>query len=316
MLPSRFTHNIQLSRFSVLIWLALLVPLVAYGVPTLRRNSRTNINNRPLFQGITYRRRVKTQPLPQIVHILEIDLTAPGLTPLATGGFDGGTPNANELNTRETIALRTAQFLKANDLQVAINGNYFYPFQETTPWNYGPKSGQPASLVGVAISEGELVSSAEKGWPALCFLPQQAVIQKDGSCPEETTQALGGDALLLESGEPVDVLAVVLAGNQLDKAYPMNIAALDESGTRLWLILSDGKQPLYSEGTRLTDIYALLQDLGATTALRLDGGGSTTLVIESEGRPRILNAVIHAKIPGFERPVGNHLGFYATPLSP
>jgi hypothetical protein len=47
------------------------------------------------------------------------------------------------------------------------------------------------------------------------------------------------------------------------------------------------------------------------TAINLDGGGSSTLVIENvQGRPQILNAPIHASIPGVERPVGNHLGVW------
>ena len=101
------------------------------------------------------------------------------------------------------------------------------------------------------------------------------------------------------------------------RSQPLDyIAALDLSGARLWLILSDGKQPLYREGVMLQEAVNLVQALGAVTAVRLDGGGSTTLAIATDTGPHILNAVIHAKVPGQERPVANHLGFFADPLQP
>jgi hypothetical protein len=53
--------------------------------------------------------------------------------------------------------------------------------------------------------------------------------------------------------------------------------------------------------------------LGADTALNLDGGGSTTLVMAGESGPQLLNAPIHTRIHMRERPVGNHLGVYALP---
>ncbi|MBD2020680.1 phosphodiester glycosidase family protein, partial [Leptolyngbya sp. FACHB-36] len=53
--------------------------------------------------------------------------------------------------------------------------------------------------------------------------------------------------------------------------------------------------------------------LGADKAVNLDGGGSTTIVVSSPTGPYALNAPIHTKIPLRERPVANHLGFYAAP---
>jgi len=45
--------------------------------------------------------------------------------------------------------------------------------------------------------------------------------------------------------------------------------------------------------------------------MSLDGGGSSTVVIEGkDGKPEILNSPIDIYIPGRERPVGNHLGIY------
>jgi len=45
--------------------------------------------------------------------------------------------------------------------------------------------------------------------------------------------------------------------------------------------------------------------------MSLDGGGSSTMVIEDEnGQPRVLNSPIDQYVPGRERPVANHIGIF------
>lgn len=99
-----------------------------------------------------------------------------------------------------------------------------------------------------------------------------------------------------------------------DKPYARSIAALDPTGTTLWLIVVDGKQPDYSEGATLADIEQLIKQIGADIALNLDGGGSTTLVTSTRSGAKLLNAPIHGKWPMNERPVATHLGIYASPI--
>lgn len=50
----------------------------------------TTIVDQPLFQGIVYNRQVINNPRPQILQIIEIDLTAPGLRLfVTTPGYQG-----------------------------------------------------------------------------------------------------------------------------------------------------------------------------------------------------------------------------------
>ena len=59
------------------------------------------------------------------------------------------------------------------------------------------------------------------------------------------------------------------------------------------------------------ELAELLKDLGAHFAMALDGGGSSTMVIEGgNGKSVILNSPIDNYIPGRERPVANHFGIY------
>lgn len=296
------------------LWLGLLMPLILYGFAIFNRPSRVAIAHQPLFRGIAYSRRIATQPRPQVSHIAEIDLTAPGLAPFVTPGYD---PQAivdpSDVARRETIAQRTSEVISAKGLQLAINANYFFPFREVTLWNYQPRSGQRASLAGLAIANGNLVSATDPERAAICFLNQQAIIRDDGDCPQDTQQAVAGNWMLLKQGQPTEVVQQQITDGD-KKPYAYTIAALDTTGTRLWLVLVDGKQPLYSEGMTLAEVTRFVQDLGADTALQLDGGGSTTMAISSATGPQVLNAPIHAKIPSQERPVANHLGFFAQLL--
>ncbi|MGD1865322.1 MAG: phosphodiester glycosidase family protein [Phormidesmis sp.] len=299
-----------------LLYLGLLLPLAWYGHRLLQRPSFSSAEPQLIYQGITYSRHVETAPRPQVIHILEIDLTAPGLKPFSTPSYEETQTRKPQTENRRTQAQRTSDFLQTHQLQLAVNANFFYPFKEIAPWNYGPRSGTPTSLVGVAISNSEIISQPHPRYSALCLWDGRAEIVWEQPCPTGTEQGVSGQPLWLKEGSPPEAMAFVADKLKSKRAYPLTIAALNAEGTRLWLLLSDGKQPLYSEGTTIKEASERLKALGAVTAVQLDGGGSTTLAIEVEGRPQVINAVIHAKVPGLERPVANHLGFYAQPLAP
>ena len=62
----------------------------------------------------------------------------------------------------------------------------------------------------------------------------------------------------------------------------------------------------------MPELAEIVIEHGGYTALNLDGGGSTDLVMaDQSGKPIVFNAPIHNHIPYRERPVGNHLGIYA-----
>jgi exopolysaccharide biosynthesis protein len=101
--------------------------------------------------------------------------------------------------------------------------------------------------------------------------------------------------------------------SRADDLHPRTAAAVDETGTKLWLVVVDGRQPGYSEGVTLAELAELMVALGAETGLNLDGGGSTTLVMAGPFGPKTLNAPIHTRLPMRQRPIANHLGVYALP---
>lgn len=283
----------------------LALPLVAFGSFVFQRPPQTLLEE-PLFQGIHYRREFRTHPRPLMLHIVTVDLTAPGLKVLVTPG----TPSTN--NEREIQARTPSEFLTAFKLQLAVNASFFHPFAENTPWNYYPRSGEPVGAVGQAIANGVMYSDPLPGWSVFCVsAQQQARILAGDTCPPGTMQAVAGSSLLVRDGKSI---AIQPGAADSDGVYSRTVVAVDRSGYKLWLLVVDDKQWLYSEGVSLPELAEIAIGLGADAALNLDGGGSTTLVQATPTGYKLLNSPVHTKIPMRERPVANHLGFYAFPL--
>lgn len=278
----------------------LALPLVFYGNLLLHRPPRTNLQ-KTLFPGITYERQALDHPRPLMVHIVTVDLNTSGINVRVTPG--NLTPD-----NREITAQTTTEFLSEFNLQLAVNANFFFPFRENTPWDYYPRSGDRANAVGLAISDGVTYSSPEKNWSALCFSPQPtAQIRANGICPPETAHAAAGSAVLVAQGQPVK-LARNTPNN--DGLYSRTAVGIDTTGKKLWIVAIDDKQSFYSEGVTLQELTDLFLKLGVDSAINLDGGGSTTLVIADTNQEAIvLNSPIHTKLPLRERPVANHIGF-------
>ena len=278
----------------------LLLPLILYGWGCFSRPSQTDLEEK-LFKGIVYKRKFGLTARPVIAHIINIDLSVPGVKVLVTP------PQAIEKNN--TRAQTTSQFLQKFKLQLAVNANYFHPFRENTPWDYYPHNGDITYSIGQAISNGKRYSKADANWGVLCISPNnRAQILDTGNCPNNTLQGVAGRGVFIKNGKPLK------SDSEPDKPYPRVAVATNKQGNILWLIAIDGKQPLYSEGATIAELTRIVQGLGAYTALNLDGGGSTTLVMSKNNQPKLLNAPIHTKLPMRERPVANQLGFYADGL--
>ena len=255
---------------------------------------------RELFQGIRYTRDARRAPRPLMIHVMRIDLDAPGLRFLVTPG--------DSSRGLEVRAATTLEFAQHYHPQIAINGTAWTPcwWKTYTVNDFYPHSGDPVNVHSVAISRGRKYSDAESDWPVLCFTGTQACIV-EGAFPPGTHEALAGAPLLIRNGVVEDDLS------EPDEPAPRTAAALDRTARTLWLIVVDGRQPRYSEGMTLRELANLLLSLGAWNALNFDGGGSSTLVAQQDGEWQVLNSPIHTGIPRRQRPVANHLGVYASP---
>jgi hypothetical protein len=276
----------------------LIVAFIAFGEirKQFQRPPRQDVSEE-LFQGITYHRLARSLPRPLVIHILEVDLTFPGIDFLVTPGDDS---NGMELQARTTT-----EFASEFEVQMAVNGSFFEPFHAKLPWDYYPKLGDPVNINGFAMSDQRVYSEDKPKWPILCLAANRVQIRY-GICDTKDTQGLAGNYMLLQGS---DIMA------PKDEAlHPRTAAATNNSGTILWLIVIDGRQKNYSEGVTLWELAEIILEFGADFALNLDGGGSSTMVLRGDSGTNILNAPFHTNIPMRQRPVGNHLGIFALPL--
>lgn len=271
-----------------------ILALVA-GAGWLGLNLRPQLagTNRVLFEGVTYQREVRRRPDPLVVHVVSVDLRQENLSFLVTPGD----PQA-ELPLK---ARTTSQFLSEFGVQLAINGDGATPWVSRSLLDYYPHSGDPVAPIGFAASQGTVYAGDTDAEPTLYISRTNQA--RFNTPPGKVYNAISGNQILVERGKPVTGLD--------ETPQPRTAVALDKAGKRLIIIVADGRQPGYSTGVGLAELAEILIAYEAYTAMNLDGGGSSTLVIEGEnGKPVRLNTPIDQLIPGRERPVGNHLGIY------
>lgn len=124
----------------------------------------------------------------------------------------------------------------------------------------------PEGGVVVAATSDAAVAQAEAWW--------SEVLLADGASYDQglddTREIIGGSPLLLDDsayGFPLD---------RGDGRQPRSIIGWD--ATRLLLVAIDGRQSDWSVGATLIESAQLMRFLGATDALNVDGGSSTTFV--------------------------------------
>jgi hypothetical protein len=298
------------TTFYVILTALSLIFLIASGVLTWYYNRpRPDGTQQMLFQGIEYIRDVRDEPRPMIIHIVRVDLDAPGIEFLVS-------PAAYPDDENIFAAHITSNVLDEYDLQLAINGDFYEPWWSYSPWDYYPHENDQVGSRGLSASQGTIATwgYAPPDAYATLFMGEDNiasfVVPNDEG---EIYNAISGSGIIVEDGQSRFSSSNV--DTYLNAVHPRNSVAIDESGRELIIVMIDGRQPNYSEGATIIELAEIIIEYGGFTALNLDGGGSVTLVIEDEdGNPHALNSTIDNRIPGRERPVANHLGIYALPL--
>jgi hypothetical protein len=251
-----------------------------------------------LYEGVTYRRVVQWIPRPMIAHVLIVDTKAKGIEFLVTPPDSEG---EHPLKARTT-----SQFLDEFGLQIAVNGDGFSPWWSRSPADYYPHLGDPVIPLGFAASKGKVYSTGvetDTGVEPVLYISRRNALTFNNQ-PNNVYSAISGGRMIVQKGEAVPEL-----DNQA--LEPQTAIGINRNGRYLYIVVVDGRQPLYSNGITFAKLAELLIKQGAYIAMSLDGGGSSTMVIEGKnGEPDILNSPIDNYIPGRERPVGNHLGIY------
>jgi hypothetical protein len=267
----------------------------------------------PMFKGIDHSVSTNlpstSSPRRMVIHTLRVDLTDPDLQFITT-------PRATNYVARshETGGLTVIDFLKATHVQVAINANRFNPQQYYLP------AYTPMDVLGEAVDRGVQVSAEDD--------PQ--------NCASMYFDANNQASMIASNWPPVAVAGaytavsgtypILVNGRNIAHGYeklsdfifdvnPRTVFGLSADRRYLYLVTIDGRQPGYSDGCYDYEAADWLILLGASDAINMDGGGSTTLVIqEATGFPRSLNHSSAVADSGNERTVGSHFGIFAKPL--
>ncbi len=209
---------------------------------------------------------------------------------------------SDDSDGRETVS----EFANRLDAEVLINGGYFR------------MDLNPAKHVGVLKVDGELIHSAtpsvlrgeqrfflhrsaigfgtgdrlgikwvsSSGDSIFCWdrpienLPGQPGSKQDTLYRDLWTSrdVLGGGPLLIRDGNiNISINEEVFFGTSIPQVHPRTAAGITKQGD-LILLLVDGRQ-LISRGVDLKELAQILYDLGCQDALNLDGGGSSSLVV-------------------------------------
>jgi hypothetical protein len=179
------------------------------------------------------------------------------------------------------------------------------------PGNTAFKAVAPAQRLG-RLGRKTPVSALRSGARGTRVRTGQAGFVASGAAVTELRKLFraGGVSLTLSTSEPttenIGYHPVIMRDGKLIRTDPRDPMLTNPNprtlfawnSTKTWLVAADGRE---SGGAGLTvvDVVALVRDLGATNAVLLDGGGSTTF--DAGGR------VLNEPSDGRERPVSNAL---------
>ncbi len=250
-------------------------PLVDFGDVVTIHNTGEPVEWTPAYDGIELASWIEYDDPLQKIFAARVDLTAPGIS------IKTSAPNENFApEERETYRQTTAQFLKESGLKIAVNANFYSPFNAETI-----RQGGDSNVHGLAVSDGFVESQPQKGFPSF-------IVKKDGDveirdvAPDEdlsdVAQAVSGNRVVLKDGEVVE--------SSDEATHPRTAIGYSKDKRYLYFVVIDGRQKDYSVGARYEDVGAALKLCGADVGLNLDGGGSTTMaVLGDDGEPVVLN---------------------------
>jgi hypothetical protein len=116
--------------------------------------------------------------------------------------------------------------------------------------------------------------------------------------------AVNGRQLLV-----VDGVAQKASQGNNTPAAPRTALGFSKDGRTMFLLSADGRRPAFAEGLGLDELATMMTDLGAWSAVNLDGGGSTTIVAREPGGTTA--QLENRPSDGAERDVPNGLGLFA-----
>lgn len=235
------------------------------------------------------------------IHVIRVDLTRKDLGFMtAKRDPDWGKPMPDYPDLPIRVRRMTSRdFLleaqkKGIDMLVAVNA---------TPWSpwKPPYTHKYAARMGLVISEGDKLEEANGRPVFLITRAGEFQIRKveKGEDVSQIWLAVSGFGMILENGE------LVGKPGKKPKLAPRTGYGLTADKHYMLIMTIDGRMTGISEGVSTYELGQFMKRFGAWTALNMDGGGSTTLVI-ANGRGKVKKLNVNP----FYRNVAVNLGIY------
>jgi hypothetical protein len=212
------------------------------------------------------------------IHVVRVALDTPELEFVVSDGDPDALPL--ELPTR---------FLQRTGSRIAFNANLF------TLCCYYTSPPPSTDLRGFALSNGQQLAPVgndpppdPKGFPfdtSLAADHGKLTIVKSDQVGATAAVAITGSHTLVENG--VNVAPTVSDSSDFFIRNARTIVGLSKDGGTLWIVAVDTGGG--NAGVKLPEAAQLMLQLPADSAINLDGGGSTSLAYDNDGKPGLLN---------------------------
>ncbi len=286
-------HHVAKKWFFVVALSFVCVPAFAEALKPVEHRSYRPY---PPIEVTSY---VFDRPRPIRAWSAKVDLSSPDVQIVVT-------PRGNVGPHFETACATTLEFAESAQVQLAVNATPYDPLRD--------ESGQGMDISGLSASDGDIYSEPDDQFGAIVFdASGRGRIITAPYTPAKLAgvdDGVGGFRVLVKGGKSVAGSVATYVPPDFAGVNPRTAAGLSADGRTLWLIVVDGRNPGRSEGVTLEELGDFGVLLGCDTLLNLEGGGSSTMVLQDPASKqwRVINQPVGRKRTDTLRPVANNLG--------
>lgn len=257
-------HIILKKNSSILLCSFIIIfTLINTSCATSHKNFPKNIGSGITYEYFDFSNFPKPNKKLLRYHLLSIDLTDPTIKIVSQ----------DDMTNQSYNGKTTHKFAKQSNAAVAINGTLFYYPKGKLSLKRG--------LLGLCIVNGKEYSKPKKSYAALLFVKDpktnlykaHIISNQEEPLPNNTEFAIGGFFTIIKDKQ------IIHRKTPIDSRTACGIS---NNGNTLHILCVEGEDLVHSPGLTFDQCAKILLDVGCETAMQLDGGGSTSLIINGK----------------------------------